>query len=261
MKPYNPVALGPHGLDESLTITLLSPSDTNATDKLIDVGYPIKRGANDTLGNLYGALCADGDVYPFIAEERVDKPDWPFTVRVVPNAKAGLPPAGRFVRQMKYTGAAGSGLRSTVANGAGGVRLVAGAGVAAVLRTGVVASNNAIDYTARQTGPDANAINIVLVDPAGASQTLKVAVVNRTITVSLATNGSSVITSTAAQVIAAINADPVASGLVSAANASTSNGTGVVAAAASAPLAGGAAGIGQVMDNPTTSGGTALVLY
>lgn len=114
------------------------------------------------------------------------------------------------------------------------------AAVKAYLVTGVVASNNAIRHTAQDayTGTAGNSITITLANN-GASKPLQVTVSGKNITVQLATDAGSAITSTAAQVIAAINNDHAASSLVVAANESTSNGTGVVAAVAQTNLAGG----------------------
>jgi len=107
------------------------------------------------------------------------------------------------------------------------------AGALATLLTGVVASNNAIRWTSR----DARVPRVSLVDPGGASASLSVDVDGLDIIVSLATNGSSVVTSTAAQVIAAVNEHDAASGLVTVANEGASTGAGVVAPVAITALA------------------------
>lgn len=109
----------------------------------------------------------------------------------------------------------------------------------ASLVTGVVASNNAIRWTARD--PDRTP-RVQLADPGGASVALSVDTDGLDVIVTLATNGSSVITSTAAQVIAAVNEHDAASGLLVAANEGASSGAGVVPAAAITALTGAAAG-------------------
>lgn len=114
-----------------------------------------------------------------------------------------------------------------------------GASVKAALTTALAGANNDLTYTAQDAGDIGNSITIRYVDPAAASAALSVSVLNRAITVNLATNGSSVITSTAAQVAAAVNGSASASALVVAANAAANDGTGVVTALASTPLAGG----------------------
>ncbi len=100
-----------------------------------------------------------------------------------------------------------------------------------------------ITYTAKKKGLIGNNIRIVLLDPAANNATLSISVAEtivsgvtiKTITVSLATDGTGDITSTADQIIAAIVASTPASALVSV------SGTGAVAvnALASTPLAGG----------------------
>ena len=105
--------------------------------------------------------------------------------------------------------------------------------------TGVVADNNAILWTAVQPGDAGEAIKIALIN-GGASQDLDVSVVGDTVTVALKTNSGSAIESTAAQVIAAVNAHLVAKTLVVAGNSSTSDGSGVVVAVGATALAGGA---------------------
>lgn len=116
------------------------------------------------------------------------------------------------------------------------------ASVAATLDTGVVGNNNAITWTAKSAyaGTAGNAIKVALLNN-GASKALEVTIVNQEIRVQLATDGSSVITSTAAQVIAAVNA-AIANSFVTAANTGASTGAGLVTAVAATPLAGGTAG-------------------
>ena len=73
-----------------------------------------------------------------------------------------------------------------------------------------------------------NAIRAAFVNPGVADQPLSVAVSGSDITVSLATNSGGALTSTAAQVSAAINASPAASALVSATPYRTNAGAGIV---------------------------------
>lgn len=116
------------------------------------------------------------------------------------------------------------------------------ASVAATLATGVIGSNNAITFTAKVAGTIGNATKVQLKNPAAASQALAVSIVGDTIVVSLATDGASALTSTAADVVTAVNAHLTAKTLVSAANTGASTGAGVVAAVAATPLAGGTNG-------------------
>lgn len=136
----------------------------------------------------------------------------------------------------------------------------AASAVAAALATGIVGSNNAITFTARTPGVGGNSVRIAFVN-AGASKPLTVDVANNgvDITVQLATDGSSVITSTAQNVMDAIQANGAANALVSAANTSTSTGAGLVAALAFTALAAGTdpegtgVALGRVMHNAAST--------
>lgn len=96
-------------------------------------------------------------------------------------------------------------------------------------------TNQSLTYTAVNAGTAGNSITVALVDPPGNNVALSVAVVASAITVTLATDGSSVITSTGDEVKALINADIVANLLVV---VTGSNASPVTALAATA-LAGG----------------------
>ncbi len=113
---------------------------------------------------------------------------------------------------------------------------------AATLTTGRSAINTEIVFTAASTGTAGNTITINLVDPGGETQALAVAVAGQAITVSLATDVSGAITSTAEDVIDAVNADAPAAALVTAAHGGASTGLGVVTPTRVAlALSGGAA--------------------
>lgn len=99
--------------------------------------------------------------------------------------------------------------------------------------------NNDLIFRAKKAGLAGNSITITYVDPPGNNVALSVAVVGNAITVTLATDGVSAITSTAAQVRDAINGSAQAYSLVYAVLASGNDGTGVVTALAVTPLAGG----------------------
>jgi uncharacterized protein len=99
--------------------------------------------------------------------------------------------------------------------------------------------NAAILFTAKLAGAAGNAIRVRLRDPGAASQALSVTVAANDITVNLATSAGSAITSTAAQVIAAVIASVPAFALVNAANAPGSSGATVVAATGFVALSGG----------------------
>jgi hypothetical protein len=111
--------------------------------------------------------------------------------------------------------------------------------VAATLSTALTGTNNDITLTAVTAGTTGNDITLALVDPSGNNAALGVVVTGTDIVVNLATNGGGTITSTAAQVIAAIAADEDAAALVTAANKSGNDGTGVVTALTETALTGG----------------------
>lgn len=109
----------------------------------------------------------------------------------------------------------------------------------ASLLTVLTGTNNDLTFKARKAGAAGNSITITYVDPPGNNVALSIAVVGNAITVTLATDGISAITSTAAQVRDAINAHFGAYSLVYAVLASGNDGTGLVTALASTPLTGG----------------------
>lgn len=105
---------------------------------------------------------------------------------------------------------------------------------AATLETGRTAANNALTFTADAAGVAGNQITINMVDPAANDETLAVAVSGNAITVTLATDATGAITSTAGDVITALDGDTDAAALITAANTTGSDGTGVVRATGAA---------------------------
>lgn len=99
-------------------------------------------------------------------------------------------------------------------------------------------ANADMTYTAKLSGADGNLITVVHVNPGAASQPLVVTEDGKIITISLATGSNSAISSTSAQVAAAVNA---ASALVAATAEGT--GAGIVNAVSSTALAGGKAAV------------------
>ena len=92
-----------------------------------------------------------------------------------------------------------------------------GATTAASLTTALAGDNNDVTYTADTEGAAGNSITVEYVDPGAASSLLDVTVAGTAITVSLATDARSAISSTANDVMAAVNADVDAAPLVNAA--------------------------------------------
>ena len=133
----------------------------------------------------------------------------------------------------------------------------------ATLAVNPTGDDNALTYTARAYGAEGNSISISYVDPGGTTAALAVSVFRQAITVSLA-RAASAITSTAAEVKAAIEASGAANQLVTVAilasdSGAGDDGSGIVTAMAAAPLAGGAGtAIGKVQPGGflvDTSGG------
>lgn len=110
--------------------------------------------------------------------------------------------------------------------------------------------DNGLNFTAREYGEGGNEITITYVDPGAASQALAVSVAGKAITVSLATDESADIASTAAEVKAAIEANGQAAELVTvvimtADSGTADDGSGVVTAMSTVALSNGAGtGIG-----------------
>ncbi len=111
--------------------------------------------------------------------------------------------------------------------------------VKATLAIGVVGSNNALTFTSKLAGVAGNNISVRLVNPQADSATLSVSVVDKAITVNLATSSGGTITTTATQLATAIAGNAAANALVSVANTGASTGASAVTALATAFLAGG----------------------
>jgi len=108
----------------------------------------------------------------------------------------------------------------------------------ASLTTALTGTNNDLIFRARRAGVAGNSITVAYV-VAGLSTPLSIAVTDQDIIVNVETNGSGDAISTAAEIQAALAADPGASSLLYAVLASGDDGTGVVIALAETPLAGG----------------------
>lgn len=121
-----------------------------------------------------------------------------------------------------------------------GIDDIAVSGTYASLTTAMAGANNDIVFTSRTIGTIGNSRSIRLVDPAGNDQALVISVVGgNMVSASLATGPGGAITTTAAQLRAAILAHAAANALVSTANAGADTGVGIVIALAETFLAGG----------------------
>lgn len=112
-------------------------------------------------------------------------------------------------------------------------------GTIASLETDLTGANNDLRFESIGKGIDKNQISIEYVDPSGNDEVLSVTVNGYAIIVSLATGGAGAITSTANLILAAINASPEASSLVTVSLKDGNTGAGVVTAMAQTNLSGG----------------------
>lgn len=103
------------------------------------------------------------------------------------------------------------------------------------LTGGVSAAAGSVKFTDARPEGTAGNISVIFADPAANNAALSVGIVGNVITVNLATDGSGAITSTAANIVSAIQADTTASALVNVKQETA----GVVGAAASANLTSG----------------------
>lgn len=112
-------------------------------------------------------------------------------------------------------------------------------GTAASLTLSSAAANTGITYTATNAGTDGNAIRIRYITSGADSEALAVSVAGTDISVTLATDIDGALTTTAIEIVTAINADPAASTLVTATVAAGSSGSGIVVATGFSNLTGG----------------------
>ena len=123
----------------------------------------------------------------------------------------------------------------------------------AALTVNPTGDDNGLIYTARAYGTEGNSIKVGYTDPGANNASLAVSVFRQAITVSLATGVAGAITSTAAEVKAAIEAHSIANQLVTVAimtadSGTADDGSGVVTAMAADALSSGAGtGIGVVV--------------
>jgi hypothetical protein len=113
------------------------------------------------------------------------------------------------------------------------------AGSYASLTTALAGADNDLVFTSTERGIVGNGITIRYSDPGANNIPLSVNVTGEVITIILATDGAGVITSTANSIMAAVNADSLASAMVNVTLAAGNTGTGVVTALAPTGLSGG----------------------
>ena len=111
--------------------------------------------------------------------------------------------------------------------------------IKATLDIGSVALNNGINISADTAGLLGNDITLRIFNPGTNSATLAITVVDKAITVSLATNSSAAATTTAAQLVTAIAANTAAAALIDVVGMAGSSGAGIVPVTATTSLKGG----------------------
>jgi hypothetical protein len=177
--------------------------------------------------------------------------------KVVPGGGNWRQTINRFTgNRVGRDGASPSGVRRVFARNPADARMDANVSLMlmssnkkAALTTALTGTNNDLVFTALKNGDQGNKTQVEYIN-GGASQALSVRVRlaaagtngdpdTLVISVRLATDASSVITSTAAQVATAVNADALANDYVVATNAPGNDGTGLVTAMAATPLTGG----------------------
>lgn len=100
-------------------------------------------------------------------------------------------------------------------------------------------ANTNLKFTAVPLGVQGNGISITYTKPSSNDSALQVNVSNTDIEVSLATNSSGAVTTTANDILTAVNADSIANELILVSLAANSTGVGVVSAMAKKSLSGG----------------------
>jgi len=128
----------------------------------------------------------------------------------------------------------------------------------AALTIGDAFHNTALTFTAAVAGSIGNQVSVRLRAPDAAASTLSVSVRDRAITVSLATNSGGSVTSTAAQVLAAVNGHADAAQLVNVAHAGGSSGAGVMQASPAARFLTGGFDDAFPLDTPVLIAGSRL---
>ncbi|HGF7193758.1 TPA: phage tail sheath C-terminal domain-containing protein [Vibrio cholerae] len=118
-----------------------------------------------------------------------------------------------------------------------GTAPLSAAATAAALTIGTAILNDGLKLTAVKTGTEGNAISVEVLAPTAASSELAVTVTNNKISIQLASGESGALTTTAAELVTALMADPAAKALVTA--VALGDGSGDVAPVSRAYLSGG----------------------
>jgi len=216
--------------NDDLTITAKA---AGAAGDLISIEYVDPLAANQPLGVVVNDL--GGGAFNIQVNLATDGAGAIIsTAAEVMNAINTDPGASALVTASLASGNDGSGVVSDM--GGVPINLSRGSSYAtlttdyAALTTSLTGTNNDLAFVAQNAGESGNDIRIRYIDPGAANQSLAVSVDENDITVSLATDGTGAITTTATQVMNAVNADPSASSLITSSLAGINNGSGVVTA-------------------------------
>lgn len=118
-----------------------------------------------------------------------------------------------------------------------GTAPLSAAATAAALTIGTSILNDGLKLTAVKTGTEGNAISVEVLAPTAASAELAVTVTNNKISIQLASDESGALTTTAAELVTALMADPATKALVTA--VALGNGSGDVVPVSRSYLSGG----------------------
>ncbi|WP_158118982.1 phage tail sheath C-terminal domain-containing protein [Vibrio metoecus] len=118
-----------------------------------------------------------------------------------------------------------------------GTAPLSAAATSAALTIGTAILNDGLKLTAVKTGTEGNAISVEVLVPTAASSELAVTITNNKISIQLASDESGALTTTAAELVTALMADPATKALVTA--VALGNGSGDVAPASRSYLSGG----------------------
>lgn len=232
------------------------------------VGVPQAVFDRDDFVARYGTPSPSVSLAPHAIIKALEETNRVYCVRVATGAEYGgvvvSYKAGNQLQMSTTTATAGTAVGATLSNGSYSYRVVATdvygnslpglaaaatvvtSPITATLTTSLAGTHNDLLFTSVATGVAGNSNAVQYVDPAANSAPLGVVITpsgsTATVVVSLATNGSGAITTTANDVYLLLQAQGAAfSNYMSVTFASGNDGSGVVTALASTTLAGGAA--------------------
>lgn len=213
------------GADDDLSFTAMADG---AAGEEVAVEYVIPAAASSPLSV---SVSAGGLVSVSLETDAAGNPV--STATQVLQALTTDPAASALVTANLAPGSDGSGV---VSQAFGPVNLTRGATLAALendfaaLATGFGTADSNVRFTAVEPGQAGEAVRVRFVDPEAPNQNINVSVEGQEITIYLATDATGDISTTAAQLASAVNADADARALVTASLKNTLTGAGVVEA-------------------------------